>query len=71
MDADEYLRISHEVKALKTAMLKLKRELQTDQNVSVCHHLYTDTRNHIPHHIDVCICVFIMESDIYGIEKVS
>jgi chromosome segregation ATPase len=30
MDADEYLKISHEVKALKTAMLKLKRELQTD-----------------------------------------
>ena len=30
MDADEYLKISHEVKVLITAMLKLKRELQTD-----------------------------------------
>ena len=35
MDADEYLKISHEVKALKTAMLKLKRELQTDLQVSI------------------------------------
>ena len=34
MDADEYLRLSHEVKALKTAILKLKRELQTDLHVS-------------------------------------
>lgn len=29
MDSDEYLKISHEVKALKTAILKLKRELQS------------------------------------------
>ena len=35
MGADEYLKISHEVKALKTAMLKLKRELQTDLQVSL------------------------------------
>ena len=68
MEADEYLRISHEVKALKTAMLKLKRELQTDHNVSVCHHLYMNTRNHVDVH--VC-CVSIVESDVYGIEKVS
>ena len=31
MDSDEYLKISHEVKALKTAILKLKRELQNGE----------------------------------------
>ena len=31
MDSDEYLKISHEVKALKTAILKLKRELQSGE----------------------------------------
>ena len=34
LEADDYRRIANEVKFLKTALLKLKRELQGD--VSVC-----------------------------------
>ena len=30
LEADDYRRISNEVKSLKTALLKLKRELQAD-----------------------------------------
>ncbi len=29
LEADDYLRVCHDVKALKTCLLRLKRELQT------------------------------------------
>ncbi len=34
LEADDYLRVCHDVKALKTSLLRLKREIQTD--VSGC-----------------------------------
>ena len=30
LEADDYLRVCHDVKALKTVLLRLKREIQTD-----------------------------------------
>ena len=51
MDSDEYLKISHEVKALKTAILKLKRELQSgEQPVRInthCVHTYVYTHTQL------------------------
>jgi hypothetical protein len=34
LEADDYRRISNDVKSLKTALLKLKRELQVDVSSS-------------------------------------
>ena len=36
LEADDYRRLLNEVKALKTALLKLKRELQDEVSMSMC-----------------------------------
>ena len=36
LEADDYRRISNEVKSIKTALLKLKREIQADVSVRAC-----------------------------------
>lgn len=46
LEADDYRRLFNEVKALKTALLKLKRELQEEVNVSLVYQVPSTSKQY-------------------------